>query len=63
MLAQFTVELYDLKNAIASACAKGNFLQCPDDELLQTLELAAASIDAYLKSYRLEAVPVRKDSK
>lgn len=35
-------------------------LQCPDDELLQTLDLAAQSIQMYLSKYRLEAVPVRK---
>lgn len=60
MLAQFTIELYNLKAAIVSVCAKGSQLQCPDVELLQILDLAAQSIEAYLKAYRLEAVRVTK---
>lgn len=63
-LARFHIALDEIRGTIhAEVLPLGSYLQCPDDELLQTLELAAMNIDSYLKAYRLEAVPVRKESK
>lgn len=60
-LARFHIALDEIKGTIyAELLPLGAKLQCPDDELLQTLDLAAQSIESYLNKYRLEAVPVRK---
>lgn len=59
-LARFHIALDELRGTIyAEVLPLGSYLQCPDDELLQTLDLAAQSIEAYLSKYRLEAVPVK----
>lgn len=61
-LAKFTLALHEVRERINNEIIPtGLNLQCPDDELLQTLDLAAQSIDSYLKAYRLEAVPVGKE--
>lgn len=61
-LAKFTLALHEVQERINNEIIPvGLNLQCPDDELLQVLDLAAMNIDSYLKSYRLEAVPVRKE--
>lgn len=59
-LAQTHVKLFEIRAEINSEILpRLSYLQCPDDELLQTLDLAAQSIDSYFKKYRLEAVPVK----
>lgn len=61
-LAKFHLALYETLERINNDILPlGSHLQCPDDELLQTLDLAAQSITAYLKAYRLQAVPVGKE--
>lgn len=60
-IAKFHIALHEVWERINNEIVPlGLNLQCPDDELLQTLDLAAQSIDAYLKAYRLQAVPVTK---
>lgn len=59
-LAKFHIVLHEVQERINNEIIPvGLNLGCPDEELLQTLDLAAQSIDSYLKAYRLEAVPVR----
>lgn len=61
-LAKFHIALHEVRERINNEIIPtGLNLQCPDDELLQILDLAAMNIDAYLRAYRLEAVPVRKE--
>lgn len=63
-LARFHIALDEIRGTIyAEVLPLGSHLECPDDELLQTLSLAASSIQAYLNKYRLEAVPVTKEGK
>lgn len=59
-LAKFHIALHEVQDRINNEIIPvGLNLQCLDDELLQTLDLAAQSIDAYLNKYRLKAVPVK----
>jgi hypothetical protein len=59
-LAKFTLALHEVQERINNEIIPvGLNLQCPDDELLQILDLAAMNIDAYLRAYRLESVPVK----
>lgn len=63
-LAKFHLALHETMERIDNEIVPaGLHLECPDDELLQTLNLAASSIKAYLSKYRLEAVPVTKEGK
>lgn len=63
-IAKFHIALHEVLERINNEIVPvGLNLHCPDDELLQILDLAALNIDAYLKAYRLEAVPVKKELK
>ena len=59
-LARFTLALDDVRQKIVNEILPaGAYLQCPDEELLQTLELAASAIEQYQRGYKLQAVPVK----
>lgn len=57
-LARFHIALYELQGLIYSQLLPlGSALECPDEEMMQALDLAAQSITAYLNKYQLQAVP------
>lgn len=60
-LAKFHLALHEIRERIDNEIIPvGIHLECADVEMLQTLALATSAIEQYLKSYRLEAVPVTK---